>query len=161
MKDNIDKLKEELLRPISEESQIFCIFIRIRKALELAKCKEKYNLLNFYCNWLLHIEIEKVPKKYKEKIIKQDSLGIISFIHLSDLRKELRDFFKEFNLSWSVISNEKEWLSFKKKILGIYKDTPLIIVTVKKYIFVIDSQEIDMGVGDKVHIVSFGVKKSI
>lgn len=54
----IDKLSRELKKEMSEECRVVYILSRIRKVLELENSKNKYKVLNFYCNWSLHAKID-------------------------------------------------------------------------------------------------------
>src|ERR1700681_3715703 len=57
----LDKLQNELTRPLLRESQVLYIMAEIRKYLEHEKGNdiEEFPELEFFCNWALHIKINR------------------------------------------------------------------------------------------------------
>ncbi len=66
-----EKLHAELLKQIKNEMQVVYILSKIRKILEIDKAKNKYPVLNFYCNWTLHSEMNKTDGQEINNIFKQ------------------------------------------------------------------------------------------
>jgi hypothetical protein len=60
-----DALKEKLSRvlnsPIETEERVVYFFVELRKLMERSKTKEKYPVVNFYCNWVVHIRLSNSP----------------------------------------------------------------------------------------------------
>lgn len=58
----IDDIKGKLFavlngKPANEKDVVYA-FVKIRKVLEHAGQKKKYERLNLFCNWLLHVELD-------------------------------------------------------------------------------------------------------
>lgn len=135
----LEKLNKEFGRDINEECQVVYILSRIRKILEIKNQKEKYKLLNLYCNWSLHskldrrsatvfladlfeqdIDCEKDGKENATRLISKHS----KLFKLSSLKQEVGSFIEDNNLSLDWIG--KNWTSFIKILLEIIKDCPII-----------------------------------
>src|ERR1700679_3009352 len=60
-----DALKEKPSRvlnsPIEAEEPVVYFFVELRKLMERTKTKEKYPVVNFYCNWVVHIRLSNSP----------------------------------------------------------------------------------------------------
>ena len=116
--------------------------VAIRKILEYGG--NSYKTLRFYCNWVLHKELsqEKTTKLLSDvfepnidlkKSGRENARNIKSvgrgFFMLKTFRKELGDFFKEYNLPLDLL--KKNWWTFGKLLLEIIKDCPVHFVTNK------------------------------
>lgn len=123
--ENLEKLKKELQKEIKEECQVFCIMARIRKALEHHSLKNKFSVLNFYCNWVFHTKLDKtdiIRDIFKKRL--PDAKDIEPFLAFDHLRKELKIFLKNFCL---LKMDEKSKEQFIKILSDILIETPLII----------------------------------
>jgi len=63
----IQKLREELLLPLRRESQVVYLMAEIRKYLDHRKTNEQadWRVLSFFCNWALHIRIDRTPSGWQ------------------------------------------------------------------------------------------------
>lgn len=138
--DILDKLRNQILQDISNECQVLYILAEIRKYLDSNNTSNsKYSNLYFYCNWVLHIKMDRTPakvilKRFETYIDKNKDLKEISkifikkeadFYLLTSLRRELKDFFRENNLPNQLLV-DKNWSKFKQLLIEILKDCPLI-----------------------------------
>lgn len=136
----IEKLNNEFKREINRECQVVYILSRVRKILEIKNQKNKYKLLNFYCNWVLHSKLDGYSTKILinnlfehdidcKKSAKWNAIKMKScskhFFDLLSLKQEIDDFFNE-NCS-SINLSEKNWASFGKLLLGIINECPIIL----------------------------------
>jgi len=122
----IEKIRGELDKGISEESQVIYILSRIRKYLEIKNQKEQYKWLNFYCNWALHSRIDntKSVTDVLREFISGDNTGFLSFDHLKD---DLKKFLVDNELSLKLIDDPDSYYQFVNLLIDIYSDTPLSV----------------------------------
>lgn len=134
LKKNLESLLSK--KNISRDD-IELIFVRIRLILEKLNIKEEYSQLNFYCDWIVHPEINRPNKvidlilNLNEKILKDFDLkkpiDIPSLIDPNKLSNELNIFFKEILKSNNYRINEQNWPSFFYLICEILINRPLKI----------------------------------
>jgi hypothetical protein len=69
----IQKLRDELTRPIRRQSQVLYIFAEVRKLIEHEQEKNEhaYEVLEFFCNWALHITISRRSSADKIRLFLQ------------------------------------------------------------------------------------------
>ena len=120
----LEKLKRELEKDITGESQVVYILSRVRKYLEIKNLKGKYRNLNFYCNWGLHAKIDRTEPvaDILREVAKLSEKGV-KFLTFEHLRTDLKNFFKENNIPENIL--DKQWLEFTRLLIDIYSDTPL------------------------------------
>lgn len=120
----LEKLNRELEKDIHDECQVIYILSRIRKYLELRNLKQKYKVLNFYCNWALHSKIDRTEpiSDILRGFIKNNDDRLLKF---DGLPQDLRRFLEENNLSLYIITDIENYLRFANLLVGIYSDTPL------------------------------------
>ena len=137
----VQKLNREFQQPIRSERQVVYILAEIRKLLELTKTENKFGVLNFYCNWALHPEMDrpaaqKVVKLFdshegldteKRKQVK-DRIGkdFTETIKLDKLRKEIGKFCREHKIVETISSNFQEWTHFMRHYARVIEDCPLV-----------------------------------
>lgn len=120
-----------------DEKNVLCILVYIRKLLECKNNKD-FKLIEFYCNWALHIEMSRSGAKDTLKKI-EDSLHAkflnnphnliaatnnFSFISFRELKRELILFLDHYRLLNFLVT--KDWSDFKVNLLAILKDSPLL-----------------------------------
>jgi hypothetical protein len=145
MRDEIDKKIDSLLtKGVSlSESEVSHLLTLIRKYLEqLDNIKRvKFTLLNFFCDWALHIEIDhsipamEILKNLNDTLVRMknstvsDELlnGITSVISFLDLQKQLEDFFLMIGLQSKSLSGREEWLNFIRNYIEIVLNCPLVL----------------------------------
>jgi hypothetical protein len=135
----IEKLDKELKKEVHGECYVVYILSRIRKILEIKNQKGKYRFLNFYCSWVLHSKLDyksttilladlfesdvncgKSGKDNAKKIKYNHS----EFFKLSTLKQELDIFLKDNSLPVDLVN--KNWAPFRKFLLAIIKECPII-----------------------------------
>lgn len=156
---NIENLKEFLInhKTFREKCEVIYLMVEIRKILECGG--KSYKTLRFYCNWVLHKELnqEKTTKLLSDifepnvdlkKSGHENARNIKSigrdFFMLKKLRKELGEFFKDHNLPTDL----KNWWTFGKLLLEIIKDCPVYFVANKIWELKIEKYD-DMNYGYK------------
>lgn len=128
-----DKLAVQLKKKIKSELQVVYILSRIRKILEIKNLKERYPVLNFYCNWSLHSEITKTDGKKINSILKEfiekpeEKYKLSLHLQFSD---ELIEFLRQFSLP---ILNNEQLITFRFILGKIISDTPIKVVIGTKY----------------------------
>jgi hypothetical protein len=138
----LNKISQELSNDINTESKVLYLLAEIRKYIDGCSQKEKnkYPNLYFYCNWVLHIELSHSPaikilnrfksifenindlKKMSKIFIKQER----NFYLFIDLKKELRNFIEANGLSTKLLENTNKWSRFKKLLVKILMEAPLV-----------------------------------
>src|SRR5260370_41789128 len=112
----MDEIKSKLFAVVTgkpaDQMEVVYAFVKIRKMLEHDRHKQKYALVNLFCNWLLHTEltdstVEEVldaldgefrnfnparPHEFDPKGIVSDTVSLQIF------RNELMDFLHENDL---------------------------------------------------------------
>lgn len=140
----VSKLNQLLTRPNIKECEVLCILVNTRKILEYQKNNRDeliLPLLKFYCDWVLHIKIDK--SSGAKKIVKKldnavndyfnnrendDSLPIqiTKIISFKKFKKELSDFLLKFNLPNKIIKDNKIWKNFINLYVDIIAECPLM-----------------------------------
>ena len=107
----------------------------IRKLLEKKEIKSNYPILNFYCNWCLHSQIEKIAPQIKElleNIGETVNSSVYDFttpekmLNFELLQKDLQKFLDDFSISYNLKSN---WSTIRKLLIDIISNCPLKIKT--------------------------------
>lgn len=138
MEKRLKKLREFLQSHLKfkEECEVVYLMVEIRKILEYGE--SSYKTLRFYCNWVLHKELnQERTTKLLSDIFEKDinleesgrknaynmkSIGV-DFFKLNKFKKEFKDFLKDNNLPLNLA--EKDWWTFIKLLLEIIKDCPI------------------------------------
>lgn len=126
----------------NEECEVIYLMVEIRKILECGG--KSYKTLRFYCNWVLHRELNRekttkllsdifepnvdLKKSGRESARNIKTIGR-DFFMLKTFRKELGDFLKDHKLPMDLLG--KNWWTFGKLLLGIIKDCPVYFVANK------------------------------
>jgi hypothetical protein len=134
----IPSIKNKVVNAINsndlDEYKIVFVLTKIRKILEHKNHPRKYQLLNLYCNWALHIKITKTAalKRLGIDIESNISEKEINFLSHKLFFEQLDQFSKDY------LSDQIEPLGPEKQtkiadILNeILSDTPLVIEPPKK-----------------------------
>ncbi|MEK7652615.1 MAG: hypothetical protein AAB334_01570 [Patescibacteria group bacterium] len=128
----IKKLNLKLSKNTPEESDILYILTEIRKFLEREKLKNNFPILNFYCNWVLHAEIEKtyaiqsILEKIEKDILSKeyDPSNIMVMVSFEKLFKEMTQFLNKFKIS-NTFADINYLKDFREKLVGILINIPL------------------------------------
>jgi len=120
-------IEKNYLERISSKEQLVYFLNRFRVFLELENLKKNYPVLLFYCNWIAHCKINKVPNSVLDSIenIKEThDTGMSSFwIIRDDLCKFATDYNFEKKL---ILNNHTYWNSFTYYLLEVISRTPLL-----------------------------------
>lgn len=140
----VKKISQQLNNEIDSEPKALYLLAEIRKYIDRYKegTKDNYPNLYFFCNWALHIKMDRTPaikllKRFEEVIdeINTKNLEDISNLFISkeinfymfiDLKKELRIFFKLNNFPNKLVADHKNWNRFRYLLLRILMDCPLV-----------------------------------
>ena len=130
--ENLNKLNEEFQKEIKDECQVFCIMSRIRKALEHHNIKDKFKIINFYCNWTLHTELDSTSPIFlllleiEQSILskKYDIKPVMDIVDFRYFRKEIGIFLSDFNIV-NPFGDIKYWKNFRRLFVTILVDSPL------------------------------------
>jgi hypothetical protein len=131
----------------ASQSDIVKIIIDIRQILEKEHLKEKYQQLNFFCNWVLHVELSgssicyKMLEKMTDALLIGFEIDKISnsrlspteyftnkaqnFLALDVLRKEFIDFFKIKGLPIYLFNDKKNWQGFANALIHELSEKPI------------------------------------
>lgn len=123
-----EKLQSVLNKETLEETDAIFILSRIRKLLEIDGNKKDFKVLNFYCNWALHAQIEDVDPI--SETLRKPGENAISLIHLFiDFDKELKKFLDSHGIQTNIFTNRETLIKFHNLLTKVYTDTPLILKT--------------------------------
>lgn len=141
----INKIKNLLSQQTWSESDVCYAMVNFRSLLEKKRIKEKYPILNLYCNWSLHplIQESKVAFRILEYIT--DSLvsygvgeysegrfsdAVIEGFQMHTLFEELIKLGKEYDLAETeVFCNENRKWAFASQLLLILLGKPIRITS--------------------------------
>lgn len=138
----LTKINKELNDGIDVEPKVLYLLAEIRKYIDRCSGGERnrYPNLYFYCNWVLHIKMDRTPAKRildrfesvlsdskdldeMSKIIIKQEKDFYSFL---SLKEEMQTFFEENSLSTTLTNDGAKWFKFKKLLVEILIDCPLV-----------------------------------
>ena len=137
----IRKLTAQLNKGITTEVQVVYLLVGIRKLIERDDQRKQYSNLNFYCDWILHSELDRscvakeilrefdkahplwksgidLPQELENKI--NDISGMDSF------EKELTSFLESYGLP-PVAQDVDGWSNFFHLYTQVIQDIPLMV----------------------------------
>jgi hypothetical protein len=142
----VEKLAIHLSRPVRKpadaEPHVVYLLVELRKLLEHDNAKEKYPVLNFHSNWVVHTTLsqseiaEKIIRHFDElpnllENVQDGQLPIPAemerFLNQDALRKELDECLQSYGLPTKVCSSQKDWLMFSDALCRVIEDCPLKI----------------------------------
>lgn len=138
----LEKINLELSNGIDTEPKALYLLAEIRKYIDRCSKEEKnkYPNLYFYCNWVLHIKMDRTPAKkildrFESIFLSTENLKEISNIFIRqesdfylfvDLKSELESFLKINCLPTELLGSNSRWFEFKKLLVEILMDCPLV-----------------------------------
>lgn len=138
----LEKLSRELYSGIDTEPKALYLLAEIRKYIDgyNQTDEDKYPNLYFFCDWVLHIQMDRTPAKTILKRFQSISSGINNLKEISnnfiekeknfylfaDLKAELRNFLRSNGLPLRLVENSGSWFKFKKLLVEILMDCPLV-----------------------------------
>jgi len=109
-----------------------------RQILEKNRLKNKYQILNFYCNWCLHPELtrsmhcywilEQIADAlviYADKNPNDFTKRISEIISFKNLKKEINALFKEKRIPRFLFKSLENWNKFISLLIQIVKEKPI------------------------------------
>jgi hypothetical protein len=139
--NEVSKLRELLTRDKLSQSDITAFMVNMRLLLERGNLKHKYRVLNLYCNWFLHVEIDRdreavrVLGELVRALIdaaKTDAgseelhSAIAQAISCERLRLDIISVLGHYGLPDICFRDPAVWHSLLSVLLGILIDRPLI-----------------------------------
>ncbi|MEW6777756.1 MAG: hypothetical protein AB1405_15775 [Bdellovibrionota bacterium] len=114
------------------QSHVTELMMEVRQILEKRNKKEKFPILNLYCNWIAHIQINKskigyqmlyeiteiIAKHYNTTDTDAMIREISKVFSLEDLRRSLLVIFKEISLPTFLFDNHDNWHAFLQILIS-------------------------------------------
>src|ERR1017187_5109537 len=133
-----EKLAPKLQEWITNESQVVYIMVELRKLLEHDQLKNKYDIVNFYGNWVVHTKLEQ--SVMADKIVRYfDDLhphqtgephaiepGISRLIGHLPFQNQLCECLAYFSLPTSL-GEDAQFGAFRTQLGKVIEDCPLFI----------------------------------
>lgn len=135
-----DKLRLALDNNSTDEYRVVYILSRIRKIMEIENTKNKYKILNIFCNWSLHAKIDSAEDMrdiIKEFVLKPNLRA--NFFDFKEFSKEFKKFVSEV---LNIDLDELYITNFIKVLINIISDTPLSIKQTKVITLTINPKEL-------------------
>jgi hypothetical protein len=140
LKDKTLKDIEGFFEKKSSSIESICFFMqKIRLLLEIDNTKEKYKILNHYCNWLFHKNldrgispfiIEEISASFENAKSNNDCIKKISnALSVKKLVVELKEtLYKNIGFKYDYIFEHDEfWINFITIVLNELKSRPLLL----------------------------------
>ena len=166
----ITSKKEPLIE--SEASHLLTL---VRKTIEHMDYKEKakYPILRFYCDWALHIKIDRSPagleiiKKLNSTIVKYKNVPdndliiekISKVISLQKLRSETKKLFKSAELPLNFVTDNQKWGQFLDLLVEILLDCKVVLPKRSKKTKELYKSLISRPIKKGVYVVGFKLTK--
>jgi len=134
----IDKLDKFLTEhnPIKEEYEVVYLMVELRKLLDRERedtDEDKYLLVRFHSDWILHTRKDYVTPAMKEIMTKiANSIdvypknGNIDFLLLPEFKKELIELLDNNGLPKGFTQTKANWTSFMVALAGVLADQPIV-----------------------------------
>jgi hypothetical protein len=134
----IEKLATHLAKPVT--TGVVYLLVELRKMLEHDGTKNKFPVLNFHCNWVVHTKLsdsavaEKIVRHFDElpNLLEKVENGHIPIsaemehlINQELLREELRECLASYDLPTTPCSDD--WIKFSDALCRVIEDCPLEI----------------------------------
>ena len=134
--------RDELLKRINNSKgfdgdNILALMNEVRELLSYRKTKNKYPVLNLYCNWCHHYELEdsktiyNILEKITEILWKENEVGslftrqINKLLSMEELREQLLELFLSEKIPDYLFSIPENWHEFKKRLLSKIVKKPI------------------------------------
>lgn len=140
-KEEIIKKLDEFLKdkkPLNEECHIVYLMVEIRKIL-YHENNHKYPILHFYCDWIVHIEKDKITDEIRtimEEIFKDIKIQIenpaltktmskaMQFAYMEDLKIDMQSFLKTHQIETNLFE-DKNWIQFISILVNVLENQPI------------------------------------
>lgn len=134
----IEKLKKFLSErsQIKEECEVVYLLVELRKLLDKEReenSSNDYSMVRFYADWAVHTNKEYITpsmKKIMDNIEKSinpyPKNGDISFLSMPELRKELTQLLRGYELSNKFCEDDNDWRVFVTTMTQVIADQPIV-----------------------------------
>jgi hypothetical protein len=137
------KLTAELGKGITTEAQVVYLMAGIRKLIERDDVADKYDTLNFHCNWALHAKLDREAATiilhlfdsaegqkreggdYEELSPLKGEIDRIS--KMERFKDQMRSFLEQYQLPPMTLDGRDRWTHFLHLYTQVIQDTPLQI----------------------------------
>jgi len=141
MEDQIvAKIRREIERGITTESQAVYLLVEIRKLLERDHTGSKrYDSIKLYSDWVVHVALDRrqaqeivkladtlYPKLITETLTEPEKAQFSNLFSLNAFREELAQFLQTKNIQ---PMSDEGWNSFLASFLNVIEDCPLLCKT--------------------------------
>lgn len=133
------------------ESEIVYLLMETRKLIE-HNGNNNYQIVKFYCDWIVHTKKDRITSSMKKIIEKMYSsvkyqidnpfqlnarLITSDFAYFKDLKTEIKKLYKSNNIASKFIENDNKWNMFISILVKILENQPIInpISEVKRIVF--------------------------
>ena len=124
-----EKLGRVMDKVIEDELEAIYILSRVRKIIEIDDEKDKYRILNFYCDWSLHSHINNTAsiRHVLEGIVAGRDEPSVEFFEFKPFHRDLLRFCRDKYLPVTCTESEQAQYMFNRQLSEIYKDAPLCL----------------------------------
>lgn len=118
-------------------TELVDVLRRTRLLIEQGKVKSTYPTLSLYCDWIMHIELDRNPSGHEmicrlDKAMVDNRLSdrdaILSIAHalsLHELRTELTTLFRANNISSVLFDDQNNWIVFANSLVEELLERPV------------------------------------
>jgi len=137
---------EFTLNPSINKENLSFFFTNVRQVIEKENLHSKYPKIHFFCNWLLHPELnrknttESILRDMKEAIKEHRNgktdigLELSKKINLPNLRLELISFLKDFDIEVGFVKLNSYWKNFESILLHLLLEKPVFFDKIPEFI---------------------------
>ncbi len=151
----VEKLRREMIEPITTERQVVYILVEVRKLMERDAVKIKkrikrrelpnFNGLRFFCNWALHADMTDGPVKNDlsflghivevmragRNLTAKETERTQRLLSFGDARPEFLAVVRYAGLNRAVphLFSSSWWAAFLRQYVGVIQDCPLVLET--------------------------------
>jgi hypothetical protein len=138
----VEKIALFLANPVDTEHHVVYLLVELRKLLEHDGTKERYPVLNFHSNWVVHTTLsdsavaERIVRHFDDlpNLLEGARNGRIPIsqemerlINQEELRRELGECLRSYGLPTTICSSQQDWILFSDNLCLVIEDCPLTI----------------------------------
>lgn len=131
-----------LRRELLSESEVSHLMTLCRKLLEHmpGEERERYPILKFFCNWAMHITLDRslegltILRRLNDALVELapsadgDVLTsrITETVSFRQLRREVGTLLEKLEIPSALVGEQRSWVNFAKHLIEIIRDCPLV-----------------------------------
>jgi len=137
----IDKINKVVTTSevVIDEAIAIYLMVETRKLIEHGS-SDNYHVVKFYCDWVVHIEKDRITPEIK-KVIQQTYSSIVyqinnpyrltpkpattDFAYLSDFRKQLGELYEAEDICSRLVDNNDIWTLFISQLVKVLENQPI------------------------------------